>query len=84
MNTSQDRFTFNLDDSDTPTDASDALALVAFANGSEPWSRTVRLSRVRHSASLLPAGCKPARVARTAYGTSRLVYGDGWTLLVRR
>jgi hypothetical protein len=73
-----------LDDSDTPCDVIDLLALAAFSSGREPWARTVRLARVRRGATLLPPG---ARVLRTAVENDRralLAAGDGWTLRVVR
>jgi hypothetical protein len=78
------RFKVGLDDDDSPADVIDALALGPFLEGDEPWSRTVRLQRVRSEAPLLPRGCEPARTAQTPSLTARLARGDGWTLVVRR
>jgi hypothetical protein len=81
-----DNFNFdvNFDDKDAPADVIDALALLPFIEGQQPWARTVRLQRVRKSASLLPAGHEPVRVARSRFLTEKLVVGDGWTFVVRR
>ena len=77
MATFDKRFNVTLDDNDSPNDVIDALALVPFLEGKEPWSRTVRLERVRREASLLPRDSKPARTARTPHLTSHLGGGDG-------
>lgn len=68
------------DDSDSPADLIDALALVAFANGTQPWARTKRLDSVRDEATLMPPGVSPARVAVGGGTDARLALGDGWTL----
>ncbi len=69
-----------LDDTDTPCDVIDALALAPFSSGREPWARSVRLSRVRRDATLLPPGATVLRTAVEDGRRSLLASGDGWTL----
>jgi hypothetical protein len=84
MHISCDNFIFTLDDTDSPADVIDALALVAFLSGDQPWARSVELDRVRPDAALVPAGHLPERVARLRHVSAHLVRSDSWTLLVRR
>jgi hypothetical protein len=76
------RYVLQFDDSDTPADVVDALALSAFINGGQPCARTTRLDRVKADAQLLPEGARTVRSAATDYTTVRLACGDGWTLRV--
>jgi hypothetical protein len=69
-----------LDDSDTPCDVIDALALAPFSSGREPCARSVRLNRVRRGATLLPPGATVLRTAVEDGRRSLLATGDGWTL----
>ncbi|GAA2878171.1 hypothetical protein GCM10010517_40160 [Streptosporangium fragile] len=73
-----------LDDGDSAADVIDALALSPFATGSQPWSRTANLERVRPEASLMPASGQVTRVATEDGREARLVCGEGWTLRVIR
>ena len=74
-----------LDDSDTPADVIDAMALSPFATGEQPWSRTATLTRIRAGAPLAPEGGRLLRVARHDDGyETRLIGGEGWTLRVVR
>ncbi|MDF5757086.1 DUF5925 domain-containing protein [Spongiactinospora sp. TRM90649] len=74
-----------LDDGDSPLDVIDALALSPFATGSEPWSRTATVERVRPDAPLMPESGQVVRAAREEDGRdSRLIQGEGWTLRVVR
>ncbi|RZU77800.1 ATPase family protein associated with various cellular activities (AAA) [Micromonospora kangleipakensis] len=70
------------DDADTPCDVVDALVLADFVTGRHPWSRTVRLSRVRPEATLTPADGRLVRTAIEHRQRSRLLAGDGWTARV--
>jgi hypothetical protein len=72
--------TFYLDDSDSPIDVIDAMALAEFAEGAQPYARTARLERVRADALLLPAGATVCRAAKDDGASSHLATGDGWTL----
>ena len=78
------RYDYNFDDCDAPADALDTLALVKFVDGSEPWSRSVRLERLRSAATLVPRRAATRRTARNEQMTAWLVTGEGWTLLVKR
>lgn len=69
-----------LDDADTPCDVIDALALAPFSSGREPCARSVRLSRVRRDATLLPPGATVLRSAVQDGKRALLAAGDGWTL----
>jgi hypothetical protein len=75
---------FNLDESNSPADLLDMLSLRPFATGEQPWSRTVRLERVRPDAPLRPAAARLLRVAHEDGKESVLAAGDGWTLLTSR
>ncbi|WP_345637621.1 DUF5925 domain-containing protein [Rugosimonospora acidiphila] len=69
-----------VDDSDSPRDLIDALALTAFAAGQQPFATTKDLDNVRDDATLLPAGVRTLREAATDRERARLAVGDGWTL----
>ncbi|MFI6824939.1 DUF5925 domain-containing protein [Micromonospora sp. NPDC050187] len=70
------------DDTDTPCDVIDALALADFITGRHPWSHTVRLPRARPDAPLVPADGRLLRTAIEARQRSQLLGGDGWTARV--
>lgn len=70
----------NIDDTDSPGDVLDALILGSFVAGTHPHARTVRLSRVRPDAHLLPPGVDPARVAVDGSTRVQLALGEGWAL----
>lgn len=53
---SKPQLTMQVDDCDDAVDLLDALVLGPFLSGVQPWSRAVRLHRVRPDASLLPPG----------------------------
>ncbi|GAA0410346.1 hypothetical protein Acor_35400 [Acrocarpospora corrugata] len=74
-----------IDDSDSPADVIDALALSPFATGEQPWARTVTLDRIRADAPLTVARGRLLRSASAVDGPdARLFGGDGWTLRVVR
>ena len=77
-------FVVHLDDSDSPVDVIDAAALGGFVAGTYPVARTIKLSRVRSDANLLPDGVTPARDAQAPWQHSTLALGDGWILLAQR
>jgi hypothetical protein len=52
-----------IDDTDTPGDMLDALALAPFATGQQPYATTARLGDVRPGATLLPPGATVLRRA---------------------
>jgi len=66
------------DDLDTPGDVIDALILAAFADGLQPFARTVRLEQVRRDSSLTFAGAQTLRVALDGR-EARLLAGENWT-----
>lgn len=70
----------NLDDSDSPGDVIDALALSAFATGQQPWSRSLHLSRLKSSATLLPTDARSVRQSVDDGRRTMLAIGEGWTL----
>ena len=72
--------TFYLDDADSPADVIDAMALAEFAEGAQPFARTVRLERVRADALMLPAEATVRRAAKDEGSSSHLAAGEGWTL----
>ncbi len=73
-------FVVALDDSDTPYDVVDALALAPFTTGEQPWAFGARIDRLRPGASLLPAGARVLRAVVEDSRDSRLAAGEGWTL----
>nr|MDT0664405.1 DUF5925 domain-containing protein [Micromonospora sp. DSM 115978] len=73
-------FVVSLDDSDTPFDVVDALALAPFTSGEQPWAHSVQIDRLRPGASLLPADARVLRTVVEDSRDSRLAVGDGWTL----
>lgn len=73
-----------VDDSDTPGDMLDALALTPFVAGIQPYASTARLGEVRPGTSLLPPGATVLRRAVEPDRDSCLAAGDGWTVRVVR
>lgn len=70
----------SLDDSDTPFDVVDALALEPFTSGEQPWAHSVQIDRLRPGATLVPADATVVRTVVEDSRDSRLAVGDGWTL----
>jgi hypothetical protein len=75
---------FAVDDTDSPADVIDSLALAAFTAGSQPHACDAHLEEVRAGASLLPAGATVLRSARSPSREAVLAVGDGWTIRVVR
>ncbi len=73
-------FVVALDDSDTPYDVVDALALGPFTKGDQPWARSARIDRLKPGASLLPVDAEVVRTVVEDARDSRLATGDGWTM----
>jgi hypothetical protein len=69
-----------VDDSDSPRDVIDALALTAFVAGHQPHATERDLTDVRPDATLLPAGVTAVRESISTNEHARLAVGDGWTL----
>jgi len=72
------------DDTDTPADMIDALALAPFTAGTQPYASTTRLSEVRPDTPLLPPGATVLRRAAEPDRDACLAAGDGWTIRVVR
>ncbi len=72
-------FVVGLDDSDTPYDVVDALALAPFTT-EQPWARSARVDRLRPGATLLPSGARVLRAVVEESRDSRLAVGEGWTV----
>ena len=72
------------DDTDTPADIVDALALASFTAGTQPYAVTIRLSEVRPEAPLLPPAATVLRRAAEPDRDACLAAGDGWTIRVVR
>ena len=68
------------DDSDTPADMMDALALAPFTAGTQPYASTARLGEVRPDATLLPPDATVLRRAAEPDRDACLAAGDGWTI----
>lgn len=73
-----------VDDSDSPSDAVDALFLGRFVTGEQPYAHGSSLDRVRAGATLLPPDASVLRTARDGDRSTTLAEGEGWTLLVSR
>ncbi|MEV4539556.1 DUF5925 domain-containing protein [Asanoa sp. NPDC049518] len=69
-----------VDDSDSPRDVIDALALTAFVAGHQPHATSRDLTNVREGATLLPAGVTASRESISDTEHARLACGEGWTL----
>ena len=72
------------DDTDTPADMVDALALAPFTAGTQPYASTARLGEVRPDASLLPPEAAVLRRAVEPDREACLAAGDGWMIRVVR
>jgi Domain of unknown function (DUF5925)/ATPase family associated with various cellular activities (AAA) len=73
-------FVVHVDDADDPSDVLDALALGAFVSGAQPWSRSVRVQRVRSDAPLMPTDATSYRSATNPSRTVKVAQGEGWTV----
>lgn len=73
-------YSFTLDDTDTPHDVIDALALAPFVSGAQPWSHSAVIARARTDAPLMPSDATVARSSKAGSSIAHLVVGDGWTL----
>src|SRR5439155_22413070 len=78
------KFNLNFDDTDSPLEVIDALALGRFIDGREPWSRSVNLQRVRRDAALLPPGVATSHTAIASSTRTHLARGDGSTVCATR
>jgi hypothetical protein len=77
-------FVVAIDDTDSVDDLVDAMALRAFAAGTQPWARTRQLTRARPDAPLLPPGGAVVRSATTPARRTWLASAPSWTLQVTR
>jgi type II secretory pathway predicted ATPase ExeA len=73
-----------VDDSDTPADVIDALALAPFTSGTEPHAATGRLDEVLAEATLLPPGATVLRTSSSPVCDAVLAAGSGWTIRATR
>jgi hypothetical protein len=74
----------NLGHDSDPEEVIDVLFLEAFVTGSLRRAHSVRLSRVRPRATMLPHGVRPSRLVTTQWFRSVLAEGDGWMLRAKR
>jgi hypothetical protein len=72
------RRTASFDDSDSAVDANDLLFVEHYVSGKYPYAQSATLSRARETATLLPPGAKPHRVAVFDGTRSVLAAGPGW------
>ncbi|MFC9897059.1 DUF5925 domain-containing protein [Nocardia sp. NPDC127579] len=72
----------NLDDSDSPRDIIDALALAPYVNGEQPHALSTELDGVKPEASLLPDDARILRTSDDENTKALLAVGEGWTLRV--
>ncbi|HEX3965909.1 MAG TPA: DUF5925 domain-containing protein [Trebonia sp.] len=70
----------NVDDSDTPADVIDALALAPFTSGTEPHAAAARLDEVLAEATLLPPDATVLRTSTSPSCDAVLAAGRGWTI----
>lgn len=61
-----------------------SLLAAPFLAGAQPWAHTVRATRIKPEATLLPPGSVADRTVSTSGGSTTLTEGPGWTLMVRR
>lgn len=73
-----------VDDTDTPADMIDALALAPFVTGEQPHASTARLDEIRPDAKLLPSGVTVLRTAKQDHCHSTLAAAPGYTIRVVR
>jgi hypothetical protein len=76
--------TIRADDSDTPADMLDALALAPFTAGTQPYASTAQLGEVRPDATLLPPEATVLRRVAEPDRDAWLAAGDGWMIRVVR
>ncbi len=69
-----------VDDSDSPRDVIDALALTAFVAGDQPHAASRELANVRDDATLLPPQALVLRTTQTETERAWLAVGEGWTV----
>ena len=74
----------NVDDSDTPADVIDALALAPFTSGTEPHAAAARLDEVLAEATLLPPDATVLRTSASPSCDAVLAAGSGWTIRATR
>jgi hypothetical protein len=74
-------FVVAFDDTDTPADVMQALALGGFVAGAQPAARSAHVNRLRPNAPLLPPGTTPTWTTSDHHHRTHLAMGDGWTLL---
>jgi hypothetical protein len=74
----------NVDDSDTPADVIDALALAPFTSGTEPHAAAARLDEVLPEATLLPPDATVLRTSSSPNCDAVLAAGSGWTIRATR
>lgn len=73
-----------VNDSESPREVIDTLALAAFVAGKQPHATTRDLANVRDDATLTPPAVRVVREAVSETEHARLAVGDGWTLRVVR
>jgi hypothetical protein len=69
-----------VEDTNSPGDMLNALALAAYTTGSQPHAATTHLDEVRPEVSLLPTGAIVLRSASDSHRDACLAAGDGWTI----
>ncbi|MFZ0251386.1 MAG: DUF5925 domain-containing protein [Acidimicrobiales bacterium] len=74
----------SFDDADSVVDANDLLFVEHYISGHYRYAQSVTLARARETASLLPAGTEPDRVAVFDGTRSVLASGPGWVSSVVR
>ncbi|WP_327139135.1 DUF5925 domain-containing protein [Nocardia sp. NBC_01327] len=74
----------NLDDSDSPRDVIDALALSLYVSGEQPHAVSLELEHVKPDAPLCPDDARVLRTSDDDGMRATLSVGDGWTLRVIR
>ncbi|MEV0091547.1 DUF5925 domain-containing protein [Streptomyces sp. NPDC050738] len=77
-------FEIGLRDHHSHFDLIELLALLPFASGAEPWSRSASLDRVRSGGIQLPEGAEIVRHSRDKNRAWMLARGKGWTVRISR
>ena len=71
-----------VEDTHSPADMLDSLALAAYTAGTQPHSHGTHLDEIRPDASLLPQGATVLRSAADSGREAWLAAGDGWTIKI--
>ena len=84
LNMHTDRLVLRLEDEDSTSDVIDALVLLPFAMGEQPFARAIQARRLPEDADLVPLDGRVVRQDRLPHLSKVLVAGTGWTMRLQR